>query len=68
MRRNVREQLQDEHQCSTLPQPLSRILREAIVDELGDEFSKNGLLPNGEPNEYGLELEKLTDTCGLAWD
>ena len=47
---------------------LSRTLRESIVDELGDEFCKKGLREDGEPNEYGLELEWLTDACGLAWD
>ena len=47
---------------------LSRLLREAVVDELGDEFSQKGLQENSEPNNYGLELETLTDACGLAWD
>lgn len=47
---------------------LSRETRELIVDELGDEFSARGLRPDGEPNEYGLVLEELTDACGLAWD
>ena len=41
-------------------------LRERIVDELGDEFAAKGLLPDGEPNAYGLEIEDLTDACGLA--
>ncbi|MCA9473194.1 MAG: hypothetical protein MRJ96_16975 [Nitrospirales bacterium] len=49
-------------------QLLSRALREIIVDELGDEFFQRGLREDGEPNEYGLELENLTDACGLAWD
>jgi hypothetical protein len=47
---------------------LPRHLREKIVDELGEEFSAKGLKPDSEPNAYGLELEALTDTCGLAWD
>jgi len=42
--------------------------REKIVDELGDEFSAKGLGPDGEPNAYGLDIEDLTDACGLAWD
>jgi hypothetical protein len=47
---------------------LSRAIRESIVDELGEEFSEKGLCPDGEPNPYGLEIETLTDACGLAWD
>jgi hypothetical protein len=43
-----------------------RHVREKIVDELGEEFSAKGLKPDSEPNAYGLELEALTDTCGLA--
>ena len=48
----------------TLPRPV----REHIVDALGEEFAARGLESNGEPNAYGLELEALTDACGLAWD
>ena len=39
-----------------------------IVDALGEEFATRGIESNGEPNAYGLELEALTDACGLAWD
>ena len=46
---------------------LQRDIREKIVDELGEEFSAKGLQEDGEPNEYGLEIEGLTDACGLAW-
>jgi hypothetical protein len=45
---------------------LPRLVREKIIDELGEEFSAKGLQPNGEPNAYGLEIEDLTDACGLA--
>ncbi len=45
-----------------LPYPL----RERIVDELGEEFSAKGLQSNGEPNAYGIEIEDLTDACGLT--
>ena len=48
----------------TLPRPV----REHIVDALGEEFAASGIESNGEPNAYGLELEALTDACGLAWD
>lgn len=47
---------------------LPRDVREQIVDELGEEFSAKGLKPDSEPNDYGLEIEALTDACGLAWD
>jgi hypothetical protein len=47
---------------------LPRHVREKIVDELGEEFSAKGLKPDSEPNAYGLEIEALTDACGLAWD
>jgi signal transduction histidine kinase len=47
---------------------LSRHLREKIVDELGEEFSAKGLKSDSEPNTYSLEIETLTDACGLAWD
>jgi hypothetical protein len=47
---------------------LPRHLREKIVDELGEEFSARGLKHDSEPNAYGLEIEALTDACGLAWD
>ena len=47
---------------------LARHIREKIVDELGEEFSLKGLNKNNEPNAYGLEIEELTDACGLAWD
>src|SRR5262245_30657768 len=47
---------------------LLRHIREKIVDELGEEFSAKGLQPNSEPNAYGLEIEALTDACGLAGD
>ena len=47
---------------------LPRHVREKIVDELGEEFSAKGLKGNGEPNAYGIEMEALTDACGLAWD
>ena len=49
-------------------QDLSRHLREQIVDALGEEFSAQGLTRDSEPNVYGLELEALTDACGLAWE
>ena len=48
----------------TLPRPV----REHIVDALGEEFAMRGIEGNGELNAYGLELETLTDACGLAWD
>jgi len=38
-------------------------VRERIIDELGNEFAEKGLRPDDEPNEYGLELESLTDLC-----
>jgi hypothetical protein len=47
---------------------LPRHVREQIVDELGEECSARGLKPDSEPNAYGLEIEALTDACGLAWD
>jgi hypothetical protein len=47
---------------------LARPIRERIVDALGEEFAAKGLKDNSEPNAYGLELEALTDVCGLAWD
>ena len=47
---------------------LAHPLREAVVDELGDEFSQKGLCEDSEPNDYGVELEMLTDACALAWD
>ena len=47
---------------------LPRHVREKIVDELAEEFSAKGLQPDSEPNAYGLEIEALTDACGLAWD
>lgn len=47
---------------------LPRSVREQIVDTLGEEFSEKGLRPDGEPNAYGLEIEDLTNACGLAWD
>ena len=47
---------------------LSRQIREKIVDALGEEFAAKGLEKDSEPNAYGLEIEALTDACGLAWD
>ncbi len=47
---------------------LPRHVREQIVDEVGVEFSAKGLTPDSEPNAYGLEIEALTDACGLAGD
>jgi hypothetical protein len=47
---------------------LARPLREQIVDALGEECAARGLKSNSEPNPYGLELEALTDACGLAWN
>ncbi len=48
---------------------LARDIREKIVNyELADEFCKEGLKPDDEPNEYGLEIEDLIDACGLARD
>ncbi len=38
-------------------------IREAIIDELGDEFAEKGLGSDSEPNKYGLEIEELTDIC-----
>ena len=29
-------------------------------------FVEEGLKPDNEPNEYGLEIEDLIDACGLA--
>jgi hypothetical protein len=42
--------------------------REQIVDALGEACAAKGLEQDDEPNAYGLEIEALTDTCGLAWD
>jgi hypothetical protein len=47
---------------------LPRHIREKIVDELGEEFSAKGVKSDSEPNAYGVEIEALTDACGLAWD
>ena len=47
---------------------LPRHIREKIVDALGEEFANKGLEKDSEPNAYGLEIEALTDACGLAWD
>ena len=47
-------------------QQLPRDIREKIVDELGDEFCLKGLGSNDEPNAYGIEIEELTDACGLT--
>jgi hypothetical protein len=44
------------------------MIREQIVDELGEEFASAGLQPDGEPNDYGMEIEELTDACALALD
>lgn len=33
----------------------------ALCDVINAEFMMEGILPNFEPNEYGLELEKLLD-------
>lgn len=49
-------------------QELSRRIREKIVDALGEEFAAKGLEKDSEPNAYGLEIEALTDACGLARD
>ena len=38
-------------------------VREDVIDELGNEFSEKGLCQDDEPNEYGFELEALTDLC-----
>jgi len=38
-------------------------IRERIIEELGEEFSKKGLSPDNEPNAYGMEIEDLTDAC-----
>ncbi|EYC50062.1 hypothetical protein AZ34_02550 [Hylemonella gracilis str. Niagara R] len=42
----------------------------ATIDELcaliNDEFMMKGILPNFEPNEYGLELEALLDVVNSA--
>lgn len=45
---------------------LSYAIRENLVLELAKEFDDKGLLPNGEPNKYGLEIEDLIDACKLA--
>lgn len=34
---------------------------DAVCGIINNEFMMKGLLPNYEPNEYGLELEKLLD-------
>jgi hypothetical protein len=34
---------------------------ERLVNIIADEFHMNGLLPNWEPNSYGLELMNLLD-------
>lgn len=49
-------------------QKLPRNIREDIVDELLDEFTAKGVRPDGEPNEYGLEIESVIDACRLAWE
>jgi hypothetical protein len=48
---------------------LTRNIRENIANyELAAEFCEEGLKPDDEPNEYGLEIEDLIDACGLAQD
>jgi hypothetical protein len=47
---------------------LPRHVREKIVDELGEEFSAKGLTHDREPHPCSLEIEALTDACGLVWD
>ena len=47
---------------------LPREVRERIVEVLSDELVENGLHPDGEPIEYGLDLEHLIDFCGLSHD
>jgi hypothetical protein len=32
------------------------------------EYSARDLTPDLEPHAYGLEIETLTDACGLVWD
>jgi hypothetical protein len=32
------------------------------------EYSARELTPDREPHACGLEIEALTDACGLAWD
>ena len=34
---------------------------DALCDLVNDEFLMEGILPTFEPNEYGLELERLID-------
>jgi hypothetical protein len=35
---------------------------------LGKDYSARELTHDREPDAYGLEMEALTDACGLAWD
>ena len=46
-------------------QKLPREVRKIIVEELGNELCSKGLNQNDEPNDYGLEIEDLIDTCDL---
>jgi hypothetical protein len=48
------------------PAQLPLDVKELIADELGEEFSAKGLRADSEPNEYGLELERLTDALKLG--
>jgi hypothetical protein len=41
-------------------------IRKDIAEELGNEFCEEGVRPDSEPNEYGLEIEDLIDACGLG--
>jgi hypothetical protein len=48
------------------PAQLPLDVKELIADELGEEFAAKGLRADSEPNEYGLELERLTDALKLG--
>jgi hypothetical protein len=44
---------------------LPRTTREAVVDVLGRERAVRGLDDDGEPNDYGRELDALIEALGL---
>jgi hypothetical protein len=43
---------------------VDRALGNKLRSAVGNEFCREGLLANSEPNEYGLELEDLIDELG----
>jgi hypothetical protein len=43
---------------------IDSILGNELRQAVGNEFCREGLKPDSEPNEYGLELESLIDEIG----